>query len=442
MIDREFEYNKNRITEKKVLFYKENKNNMSRYILPDYAYAKGTLPTMETIRKHESFDINWLPHNEIMAQAQHTAKATTDRMTFTDDVGNPFYDEANGLAVKPGMLPAAEGSAFLAERTYSSVFHQKCDQQKIPSKKTTIVFMDADSNLQSLTSLEDGKQIGNLNERTQNGKRTRKKVLIAEPYIEFSEFTYTFVEDNLVGQRFLQEYVNAVNRKRDFNMGQLDLYAIRDSNAANADGLHANDGFLKQLEEVHDYYSQNIDDVDSQLYGQGYYCGIHGTGTDKVPIDFSADTTQPGNAVDQLSDMETQYLTQEGTVGYEFLVSHEAYGQLRKIARNRETPGGDALYFDGGKLQLNGVPITPCQELGRPLNGYKQHILLGNFRSACMVGNREDFVSHMEWNQDRQRWVIDTKVYFGNLIKYEQDILAAEVTGLPSQLASGGNASP
>lgn len=412
-------------------------------ILPDYAYQEGTVPTLNQIRNRENFTINWLPQEEIIKNAQHTSKSTHDyRMSFTDDVANPFIETTDGPIVKPGMLPAAEGSAFLAERTYSSVFHQKCDFQKVTSKKNTIVFLDADSNLQSLTAIEDGAQIGNLNERTQNGKRTRKKILTAEPYIEFSEFTWTMIEDNLVGQRFLQEYVNAVNRKRAYNMGQLELYAKKDATAGDADGIHANDGVFTQLDDIYNYYKTNINDTDSQLYGQGYYCGIHGTGTDKVPIDFSKDIKSDGNVVDQLCDMETQYLTQEGSMGYEYLVSHEAYGQLRKVARQRETSGGDAIYFDGGSLRINGTPITPCQELGRPLNGYPQHILLGNFKNAVLNGMREDFQSHMEWNQDRQRWVIDTKVYFGTIIKYEQDILAAEVTGLPTQTATGGSTSP
>ena len=410
---------------------------MSKYILPDSAFAKGVIPTWEELKQNRHGHIDWLPQHELM-NAVHTAKDA--RLTFTDEVGDPFYYKPDkGNAVKPGMLPAAEATAFLAERTYTSVFHQLCEFKPVTSKRNTIVFYDADGRLQSMTAIEDGLQ-RKRSDITPDKNKTRTKTLVAEPYIETADFTWTLMHDNLVGQRFLQEYMNAIGRKRNWNMGILELYAKKDTTASDTDGLHANDGVFKQLDDIYTYYKTNVSDKDAVLYGQGYYCGIHnGKKAEKVPLDFTKnDRTEAGNIIEQLVDMETQYFTQQGLMGHQFLVSYEAYGQLKKLASQRETDRGDRLYFGGENLEVNGTPIIPCMELGLPQNGYSQHVLLGNYQSAVMNGMRENFGTDINWDFNDLRWKVNTIVYFGTLIKYDQDILAAEVTGLPTQVAAAG----
>ena len=189
---------------------------------------------------------------------------------------------------------------------------------------------------------------------------------------------------------------------------------------------------------------ENIEDSKSYEYGQGYYCGIYGTGTDKIPLDFSKmNKDATGNIVEQLIDMETQYYTQMGNSGQEFLVSPEAYGQLRKLAGHRETARGDQILLDGGVLRVNGTSITPCMELALPRNGYAQHVLLGNFKSGVTNGLREDFTTEINYDFDTFMWKVSTFVDLGTLLEREQDVLAAEVTNLPTQVAQqDGDDSP
>lgn len=410
---------------------------MTKYILPDNYFAEGVLPTKEQIERQEKFTIDWVPQDQMMQQVMHTAK---DRISnFTDDLGYPFFETENGHIEKPGMLPAAEGSAFLAERTYQSVFHNKCAFERITSYDNKYIFYDTMGRLQSLRHLEDGKQKVR-SEVDPDSNRAKEKILHAEPYVETAEFTQTMVWDNLIGNRLLQAYLNSLSARRDYNMGILELYSKFDKDAADTDGLHANNGLFVQLDDTYNFYKENIEDNKSWLYGQGYYCGIHGTGTDKVPIDFSKDDrTKRGNYVEQLVDMNTQYLTQQGFNGQEFLVGYEVYGQLQKMASQRETERGDKLYFDGDKLRINGTNITPCMELGMPENGYNQHILLGNFQTGVVNGMREDFQTKAFYDDNEFKWKFNTFVYFGTLLKYEQDVLAAEVINLPTQLAQAGN---
>lgn len=400
-------------------------------------HQPGVIPTREHLEKYGSAEIKWAAQDELVKDI-YTAKDR--RETFTDDIGYPFYDTDHGRIEKPGMLPAAVGSTFLAERTYKSVFHQLTDFQTVTSWDNKIVFMDADGRLQGLRALQDGKQRTRA-DITPDKVRTKEKVLHAEPYVETAEFTQTMLWDNLEQNRFLQSYMEAIGRKRNWNMGILELYAKRDTTQNSTDGIHVNDGLFVQLDEAYNFYKENVEDVDSALYGQGYYCGVHGTGTDKIPLDFTkTDREEKGNIIEQLADMETQYFTQQGLVGHQFLVSYEAYGQLKKIASQRETVRGDSLFFEGTDLILNGTQITPCMELGLPENGYNQHVLLGNFQSGVMTGMREDFNTKLFYDDNEFKWKANTFVYFGVLLKYEQDVLAAEVTGLPTQVA-GSSAS-
>jgi hypothetical protein len=78
-------------------------------------------------------------------------------------------------------------------------------------------------------------------------------------------------------------------------------------------------------------------------------------------------------------------------------------------------------------------------ELGMPENGYNQHILLGNFQTGVVNGMREDFQTKAFYDDNEFKWKFNTFVYFGTLLKYEQDVLAAEVINLPTQLAQAGN---
>lgn len=407
---------------------------MSQYILPDSAYMPGVIPTFDEIEKNRHASIQWLPQDK-MLNAIHTAKAENRKLEFISNVGDPFYHTDNGSIVKPGMLPAVEATTFLAERTYNSVFHQKCNYERIVAKRTKRAYYDVDENLESLTSVQNGKQ--RVRDDITRDKHIHKdKVLVSEPYVETADFTREDLKNHLTGQRFIQEYINTVSQKRDWNMGMLELYSIRDETATNTDGLHANDGLFKQLDDQYEFMKENIEDSKSSTYGQGYYCGIYGTGTDKVPLDFSKmDKDETGNIVEQMVDMETQYYTQLGNNGQEFLLSPEAFGQLRKIAGRRETIGGDRIFFEGGVLYINGTPITPCMELALPRNGYKQHVLLGNFKTGVTNGFREDFTTEINYDFDTFTYKVSTFVELGTLLEREQDVLAAEVTNLPTMVA-------
>lgn len=407
---------------------------MSKYIMPDAVHAEGVIPTQKDFQDNKTLHIHWASEEELLTTApQYTAKER--RLNYTSEVGYPTYETEYGKIEKPGMLPAALGSTFLAERTYNSVFHGLTDFQKVTREDNKIIFIDAESRIHGLRALQDGKQRARK-DLEHDSIRNREKVLHAEPYVETAEFTKDLLWNNLAEGRLLQEYTNAISRKRDWNMGILELYSKYDKNAVDTDGIHANDGLFVQLDDAYTYYSQNVEDVDSALYGQGYYCGIHGTGTDKVALDFTKqDLNTSGNIVEQLVDMNTQYFTQQGLPGQRFLVSLEAYGQLFKLAGRRQTEWGDKLYFEGADLILNGTPINPCMELGQPRNDYKQHVLLGNFNSGVMTGMREDFDTEIFYDGNDFKWKFNTFVYFGVLLKYEQDVLAAEVEGLPTQIA-------
>ncbi|RAP44336.1 MAG: hypothetical protein BZ136_08910 [Methanosphaera sp. rholeuAM74] len=415
---------------------------MSTFILPDSAFMPGVIPTYDQLEKERHATIQWLPQDK-MLNAIHTAKSEDRKMEFISNVGDPFYHTQNGSIVKPGMLPAAEATAFLAERTYQSVFHQKCNYERIVAKRTKRAYYGVNETLESLTSVQNGKQ--RVRDDVKRDKHIhRDKVLVSEPYVETADFTREDLKNHLTGQRFLQEYINAVSGKREWNLGMLELYSIRDPSAADTDGLHANDGLFKQLDQQYTFMKENIEDSKSYEYGQGYYCGIYGTGTDKIPLDFSKmNKDATGNIVEQLIDMETQYYTQMGNSGQEFLVSPEAYGQLRKLAGHRETARGDQILLDGGVLRVNGTSITPCMELALPRNGYKQHVLLGNFKSGVTNGLREDFTTEINYDFDTFMWKVSTFVDLGTLLEREQDVLAAEVTNLPTQVAQqDGDDSP
>jgi hypothetical protein len=417
----------------------EAKKNMNNFILPDSAFAPGVIPTYDELNKNKHGVIRWLSQNKLLNETASFTAKSANRMSFQSNVGEPFYHTDNGSVVKPGMLPAAEATAFLAERTYQSTFHKLCNYEPLIAKETKRVYYGVEENIEGLASIQNGKQRVR-NDIKRDTHKTRDKVLRSETYVETADFTREDLKNNLEGQRFLQTYINTISQKREWNLGLLELYSKKDATAGDASGLHVNDGLFKQLDDAYTFYKENLDDNDSVLYGQGYYCGIHGTGTDKVPLDFSkTDRTKSGNIIEQLVDMNTQYYTQQGMDQQQFLVSPEAYGNLGKIASGRETDRGDKLYFDGDALRVNGVPVTQCMELGLPRNGYKQHVLLGNFKSGVTNGFREEFNTEINYDFNDFMWKVSTFVEFGTLLEHEQDVLAAEATGLPTQTAASGS---
>ena len=78
-------------------------------------------------------------------------------------------------------------------------------------------------------------------------------------------------------------------------------------------------------------------------------------------------------------------------------------------------------------------------ELGLPRNGYKQHVLLGNFKSGVTNGFREEFNTEINYDFNDFMWKVSKFVEFGTLLEHEQDVLAAEATGLPTQTAASGS---
>ena len=84
---------------------------MSTFILPDSAFMPGVIPTYDQLEKERHATIQWLPQDK-MLNAIHTAKSEDRKMEFISNVGDPFYHTQNGSIVKPGMLPAAEATAY------------------------------------------------------------------------------------------------------------------------------------------------------------------------------------------------------------------------------------------------------------------------------------------------------------------------------------------
>ena len=82
-------------------------------------------------------------------------------------------------------------------------------------------------------------------------------------------------------------------------------------------------------------------------------------------------------------------------------------------------------------------------ELALPRNNYKQHILLGNFKSGVTNGFREDFTTEINYDFDTFMYKVSTFVELGTLLEREQDVLAAEVINLPTMIAQqDGDDSP
>lgn len=398
-------------------------NNNPIYTLPDYAYADGVVPKLEDFENYKPCTIDWKSNAQInqgYANGQYTQKW---------DLGQGYDDTAAGHVFKPGMAPAAEGSAFLAEVVNDTLLFDRCQFVKVTRRDNKYVFMGNKGRLQALRNA-DGKQITNLNQRTETQPGFRDKVLTAEAMVSFTEVPWTMIEDNLLGGTFMQAIGSDQAKRQRVNAQEISLNAIKKGNTTDPDGLNAIDGLWQQLTNQYNLYKSGYESYNN---AQGIYCGIGGTSPES--IDFSKTYTDKTNPITQMQDMNTQYGIQLGSGDPEFWVSKEVYGLLSRIAGTRPTPGGDGLYFSGQQLFVDGTPVIKCDALGKISNGWKQHIILGNMNSY-VHGMREDFKTNIMWHQEYYSWIMDTAIYFGTLLLYEQDILAAECSNLPSQTAT------
>ena len=301
------------------------------FIMNDNCYADGVLPSIDTIKSREKFDINWMSNNQIRSLLpKHTMKDLPSTAIW--DWGTPFTSagEGKGHVAKPGMAPAAEGSAFLAELVYESKFLQECDFQTTDNPNNKFTFLKLNNRLQGLRAVETGRQIRHLHERNPGKLESRIEEVFAEPYVSYIEIPWTIMIENLERGNFLQTVQELDKNSRQNNVGEISLYAKKDT-SKDADGLNINDGLLKQLKDRNTRYAETIEDT-ARINPQGYFCGIHGNGTEPVPIDFGKTIETDGtDAIRQMMYMAAQWNIQQvkGDPNKKFLVSPEVYTQLQ-----------------------------------------------------------------------------------------------------------------
>lgn len=173
-----------------------------------------------------------------------------------------------------------------------------------------------------------------------------RKQLIAQPLQAKTVVSDNFLEENIESEDFLTHYMNFLAEKMGPAFERWGLYSNATSNAPAKSGFKMNNGIIAQLESI-------ATDENSEAKG-------------------IAGLVYNNNVGDGILEAVQTYVEQNGNIDNARCVLPPAVHSkfMLEIAKNKETPLGDAVFQDGNITKLLGIEITADPILRQTRNGY------------------------------------------------------------------------
>lgn len=173
-----------------------------------------------------------------------------------------------------------------------------------------------------------------------------RKQLIAQPLQAKTVISDNFLEENIESEEFLTHYMNFLAEKMGPAFERWGLYANTTSTAAAKSGFKMTNGVIAQLEAVATSTENEANGIANLVYQNNVGEGI-------------------------LNAVQT-YVEQNGNIDNARCVLPPAVHSkfMLEIAKNKDTPLGDAVFQDGNITKILGIEITADPILRQTRNGY------------------------------------------------------------------------
>lgn len=270
-------------------------------------------------------------------------------------------------------------------------------------------------NMNKLTGAKKGAQIESLSEVTETVPDIVKEKLTAQPFTAFTVIPKTWLHTNIEKQGFISKYESLLVPSCKFSAEQISVFGKKTE--ADADGIHALDGLLTQLDTINEAYETEVDT--NPKFPMGKYTSIDASGDKKI--------------LPQINAMLRQFSKQKGKrKNATIFVSSELESLIIEEASGRETPEGDKLYFnDVGNATYHGREIVALDVLDNPENGYGDVVIIMDPNSVG-YGPVLDMDSEGEYSVWNKGYVTSVDSMFDVGIIFPEDVLYADVDYTPS----------
>ena len=173
-----------------------------------------------------------------------------------------------------------------------------------------------------------------------------RKQLVAQPLQAKTIVTDNFLQENIESEDFLTHYLNFLASKMGPGFERWGLYSNPTSSATDASGFKMTNGILAQLETINTNPETDANGISNVVYNNNVGNGI-------------LDAIQ--TYVEQNGDIDKARCILPPAVHSKFML---------EIAKNKDTPLGDAVFQDGNITSILGIEIAADPILRQTRNGY------------------------------------------------------------------------
>lgn len=324
----------------------------------------------------------------------------------------------NNGVVTEGVM-AGQATEFLTRLEEQSELLRELRFIEMEGETQDIQYLRVRADLQNMNKLSGanaGAQIDSLSEVTETTPTILKDTLVAQPFTAYTYIPKTFLKTNIEKDGFISKYESLLIPSVSFSAEQIAIFGK--NTQADAQGIHALDGILKQLDDVNTEYETGK--ATNPKLPMGKYSDI---GVDGVK-----------DIIPQIDAMLEQFTFQRGKrKEANIYVSSKLEAKLIAEASKRETDGGDRLFFnDVGNLVLRGREVIQLDALDNPVNSYSDVILIMNPDSVG-YGPVMDMESESAYVIERKAYLTSVDVMFDVAIIFAEDVLYADVDYTPSE---------
>ncbi len=279
-------------------------------------------------------------------------------------------------------------------------------------------------NMNKISGGSAGTQIDKLEDVTETVPLPLKETLVAQPFTAYTYIPKTFLKTNIEHEGFIAKYESLLVPSVAYSAEQIAIFGS--NTQADAKGIHALDGILKQLDAVAtaSITSHALNGNPLGKYGYKYAS--------------SQDTWEAINAgagyeiIPQIDAMLGAYTAQGGKrKEANIYVSSKLEAALISEAAKRETDGGDRLFFnDNGNLVLRGREVIQLDALDNPVNSYNDVVIIANPDSIAYYPVM-DIESESAYIIEKKAYLTSVDVMFDVGIIFAEDVLYADVAYTP-----------
>lgn len=270
-------------------------------------------------------------------------------------------------------------------------------------------------NMNKLSGSSKGAQIDDITLLDETTPDILKTTLKAQPFTAYTTIPKTFLKTNIEKEGFIGKYESLLIPSCAFSAEQIAVFGKIPSTSQTAEGYHALNGILAQLDDVKTNYTT-------------------ASSTDpKEPMGKFTDINATTPVLTQIDEMLNQFTKQRGKRKLaKIFVSSRMESLMIAEASKRETDGGDRLLFnDVGNMMFRGREVVQLDVLDNPVNDYGDVVLIANPDSIA-YGPVMEAESESQYDIKMKSYITSVDFMFDVAVIYAEDVLYAKVDYSPS----------